>query len=346
MSGPAGPSATGRGIALRISDLWFREGATGAGTVAATTALAPAEAAFRLAVAVRNAWHDRRRPEPAPLPVVSVGNLTVGGTGKTPVVRWLRDWLAGRGARVAVVSRGYGGDETALYRRWFGPDAVFAGPNRATGVRSARAAGHRLAILDDGFQHRRLARDLDVLLVAAEDPVPVRLLPRGPYREPLSSAQRAGHVLLTRRVAPVAAARAWRKALARAAPHVPVAEVQMEMGGWTDLAGDPVAAPTDDVLAVCAVGRPRAFASGLRRLLPDSTVELAAFRDHHAYRPRDVTALLSRRAGRAIVCTAKDAVKLARFPQIFPHCTVAGLRVAGRPSGPLREALAQLAESA
>lgn len=337
---------TSSGFGSRISDLWFHEGATSAAVTAATTALAPAEAAFRLAVAARNAWHDRRNPESAPLPVVSVGALTVGGAGKTPVVRWLREWLEGRGARAAVVSRGYGDDEIALYRRWLGPDAVFAGPYRVAGVRLARAAGHRLAILDDGFQHRRLARDVDVLLVAAEDPMPVRLLPRGPYREPLSSARRAGHVLLTRRVAPTDAAQAWRQALAREAPDVPVAEVQMEMGRWTDLAGEPVAAPAGDVLAVCAVGRPRAFASGLRRLLPDSAVELVAFRDHHAYRPRDATVLLARRGSRAIVCTAKDAVKLARFPQLFPHCTVVGLRVAGRPSGSLREALARLAESA
>lgn len=333
---------TGSGIGLRIADLWFREDATRGTAVALTTALAPAEAAFRLAVAARNTWHDHRRQESPSVPVVSVGNLTVGGTGKTPVVRWLRDWMAGRGARAAVVSRGYGDDETALYRRWFGPDAVFAGPNRAAGVRRARAAGHRVALLDDGFQHRRLARNLDLLLVAAEDPMRVRLLPRGPYREPLSSARRAGHVLLTRRVAPAGAARAWRQALTREAPGVPVSEAEMEMGRWTDLAGEPAAPPADDVLAVCAVGRPRAFASGLRRLLPDAAVELAAFRDHHAYRPRDVAALLARRAGRAIVCTAKDAVKLARFPQLRPHCRVVGLRVAGRPSGPLRDALARL----
>lgn len=329
-------------LGMRASDLWFAEDAPRAGAAA----LAPAEAAFRLAAAARNAWHDRRRPAAPPLPVVSVGNLTVGGTGKTPVVRWLRDWLAERGARAAVVSRGYGDDEVALYRRWFGAEAVFAGPDRVAGVRSACAAGHRLAILDDGFQHRRLGRDVDLLLVAAEDPMPVRLLPRGPYREPLSSARRAGHVLLTRRVASAYGARAWRRALSREAPGVPVTEVEMEMGGWTDLAGEPAAPPASDVLAVCAVGRPRAFASGLRRLLPNSAVELAAFRDHHVYRPRDVATLLKRRADRAIVCTSKDAVKLARFPQLLPHCAVVGLRVAGRPAGPLREALAALAESA
>lgn len=327
---------------MRISELWFAEDAPRAGAVA----LAPAEAVFRLAAAARNAWHDLRRPASPPLPVVSVGNLTVGGTGKTPVVRWLRDWLTGRGAPVAVVSRGYGDDEVALYRRWFGAEAVFAGPDRVEGVRLARAAGHRLAILDDGFQHRRLARDVDVLLVAAEDPLPVRLLPRGPYREPLSSARRAGHVLLTRRVAGADGTRAWRRALSREAPRVPVSEVKMEMGGWKDLAGEPAAPPASDVLAVCAVGRPRAFASGLRRLLPNSAVELAAFRDHHAYGPRDVAALLTRKADRRIVCTSKDAVKLARFPELLSHCTVVGLRVAGRPPGPLREALAALAESA
>lgn len=332
----------GAGLGMRVSDLWFAEGGPRTGMAA----LAPAEAAFRLAAAARNAWHDRRRPASPPLPVVSVGNLTVGGTGKTPVVRWIRDWLTGQGVGIAVVSRGYGDDEVALYRRWFGAESVFAGPDRIASVRLARAAGHRLAILDDGFQHRRLARDMDVLLVAAEDPMPVRLLPRGPYREPLSSARRAGHVLLTRRVAAADGTRAWRRALSREVPGVPVTEAKMEMGGWTDLAGEPTAPPASDVLAVCAVGRPRAFASGLRRLLPNFTVELAAFRDHHAYGPRDVAALLTRKADRRIVCTSKDAVKLARFPQMIPHCTVVGFRVAGQPEGPLREALAALAESA
>ena len=336
----------GRGFGLRISDLWFEDGAPDARAAPLAAALAPAEAAFRLAASARNKWHDRRGPEPSFLPLVSVGNLTVGGTGKTPVVRWLRDWFAVRGVRTAVVSRGYGQDEVALYRRWFGSDAVFLGRDRAAGVRRARASGHRLAILDDGFQHRRLARDMNLLLVAAEDPMPVRLLPRGPYREPLSSARRADHLLLTRRVAPPGSAKTWRRALAREAPGVALAEAEMRMGRWTDLSGAPTAPPDNDLLAVCAIGRPRAFASGLRRLAPRASVELVAFRDHHVFRRRDVDALLTRRNGRTIVCTSKDAVKLMRFVELLPHCAVVGIRVAGEPSGPLRDALAQLAKTA
>ncbi|MYI46837.1 MAG: hypothetical protein F4123_10755, partial [Gemmatimonadetes bacterium] len=100
-------------------------------------ALAPGEIAFRSAIAARSRWFDRTPATVPSIPVVSVGNLTVGGTGKTPVLRWLGDWFRRRGIRTAVVVRGYGRDEVALYRRWFGGDAVFAGVDRHAGVRAA-----------------------------------------------------------------------------------------------------------------------------------------------------------------------------------------------------------------
>lgn len=306
--------------------------------------LAPGEIAFRAAVAVRNRWYDRMRLTVPPIPVVSVGNLTVGGTGKTPVVRWLGDWFRRRGVRTAVVVRGYGRDEVALHRRWFGDEAVFAGSDRRAGVRAAGKGGYDLALLDDGFQHRRLARALDIVLVAAEDPWRVRLLPRGRYREPLSAAGRATLVFLTCRTAGPGAVRSWRERLARAAPGVPVLNLEMTMGDWSDLAGGPASAPGEDVLAVCSIARPRAFAAGLEALLPGTRIELAAYPDHHEYTAGDVAALLARRAGRTIVCTDKDAVKLVAHRELGAHAVAVGLRVGGDPRGALLTTLSEVVE--
>ena len=306
--------------------------------------LAPAEVTFRATVSVRGRWYDRKRLPVPSIPVVSVGNLTVGGTGKTPVVRWLGDWCHRRGVRAAVVVRGYGRDEVALYRRWFGDEAVFAGVDRRAGVRAAGERGYQLALLDDGFQHRRLARTLDILLLAAEDPWRVRMLPRGRYREPLGAARRATHVLLTRRTAGRDAAQAWRERLARVAPGVSVLNVEMMMGDWSDLAGRPANPPCEDVLAVCSIARPHAFAAGLGELLPAASIELVSYPDHHEYAADDVAALLARRGGRTIVCTDKDAVKLARHPEFAHHAVAIGLRVGGEPRGALLEALAGVAD--
>ena len=302
--------------------------------------LAPAEVPFRFAVRTRNAWYDRKRLPASPIPVVSVGNLTVGGTGKTPVVRWLGEWFRATGLRAAIVVRGYGKDEVVLYRRWFGHDAVFAGPDRVGGVRAACAMGHDLALVDDGFQHRRLPRTLDILLVAAEDPLRVRMLPRGPYREPLSAARRATHIIVTRRIARGGVAAAWRRRLAQVAPGVSALELELKMGDWSDLAGSPADPPRGDVLAVCSIARPGAFVTGLGGLLPGARVEVAPYADHHEYTPRDVSVLLERREGRTVVCTEKDAVKLVRFQELAPHCLVVGFRVAGEPEEPLLGALA------
>lgn len=324
-----------------LHDMWGT-GDPGVAGRMARALLAPAELPFRLAVAARNARYERRPPPPTPIPVVSVGNLTVGGTGKTPVVRWVGEWFREAGVRAAVVVHGYGADEVALYRRWFGDGAVFVGRDRAALVAAAAARGHQLALLDDGFQHRSLRRALDLLLVAAEDPWPVRMLPRGPYREPLASAGRATLVLVTRRTASRETVAAWRERLKHTAPGVPGQVAELRMGGWRDLEGDAAEAPAGDILAVSSIARPHAFLAGLEALLPGVRAELAAFADHHVYTARDVAALLGRRRDRTVVCTAKDAVKLASFPEMRPHCAVVGFRVAGEPQEPLRSALAEV----
>ncbi len=301
--------------------------------------LASAEVPFRIATGLRNGWYDRRSGQKAGLPVVSVGNLTVGGTGKTPVVRWLATWLRVQGVNPAVVLRGYGHDEVELLRRWIGNDRVYVDRDRARGIRQAQASGYDAVLLDDGFQHRQLGRSLDILLVAAEDPSSVRLLPRGPYREPLAQAKRATHILVTRRTASREVAEHWMSRLRRIVRHVPIHQIQMYMDDWCNLEGATVAAPTHDVLAVCGIARPDSFATGLRRVLHGRSVELMAYPDHHAYTDGDVARILGRRGGRPIVCTTKDATKLRFFSSLTAHCVAVDLRVAGEPAPSLASTL-------
>lgn len=324
-----------------VRDFWAAEH-PGIAARVTSALLAPAELPFRAAVGIRNAWYEDRPLPSTPVPVVSVGNLTVGGTGKTPVVRWLAEWLQRAGARPAIVTRGYGWDELALYRRWFGEHAVLANRNRRACVRAAADRGYTVAVLDDGFQHRRLARALDILLVAVEDPLRARMLPRGPYRESPTSARRATAVLLTRRTPGRQQAAAWRERLSSGAPGVPLLDVKIRMGGWSGLDGAPAAPPEGDVLAVCAIARPGPYMSGLEALLPGADVEHLAYADHHDYTYRDVSGLLRRLGRRTLVCTAKDAVKLAAFPELTRRCAVIGFEVVGDPAGPLRRALAEV----
>ena len=194
------------GFEARVRAWWRGEGGLWGG-LASVLAAGPA-LLFGAVVRVRNALYDRgwlpaRR---APLPVVSVGNLTVGGTGKTPVAAWIVRRLSERGHRPALVSRGYGRDELALHGRWNPAVPVVASPDRAGAAREAARRGADVAVLDDGFQHRRLARDADVVLLAAEERFPGRMLPAGPYREPSRALRRADLIVVTRKAAPESAA--------------------------------------------------------------------------------------------------------------------------------------------
>ncbi len=158
-------------------------------------------------VALRNRGFDRRwlEIEQAGVPVVSVGNLTVGGTGKTPMVEWVARWYRRRGQRVAILSRGYRqvhglNDEGRVLEENL-PDVPHLQDRDR--VRSARIAVEELEaeilVLDDGFQHRRLARDLDLVLIDALEPFGLgHLLPRGLLREPLRSLRRTDMVVLSR----------------------------------------------------------------------------------------------------------------------------------------------------
>jgi len=249
--------------------------------------------------------------------VVSVGNLAVGGTGKTPVATWVADRLEERGLATAIVVGSAAPDEAALHRRWRPERAVLVDRDRAGATERARNEGARAVVLDDAFQHRRLARDLDVVLLSADDPFPGPLLPRGPYREPARALARADAVVVTRRDATREASRAVAERAAEHAREKVVAGAALAPAGWLRLGAPRGATPHPgpvEVLAVCGVARADAF----RRAATRSGVaaaELVAFADHHAYGPGDVMRLKERAAGRPIGMTEKDAVKLQRWTE-------------------------------
>ncbi len=289
---------------------------------------------YGLAVRLRNVGYQRgcRRSYRADVPVVSVGNLTVGGTGKTPCVEWVARFYRELDRRVVILSRGYGSEagrnDEALVLEENLPDVPhLQGADR---VALAQVAVEELEaevlVLDDGFQHRRLARDLDVVLMDATDPWGQGyLLPRGLLREPPSSLKRAGIIVLTRwdQVGPEER-EALRQQVARSAPGVPMVETCHEPVELINSEGD----RTDlgvlrerPIAAFCGIGNPEAF----RHTLVDQGASIAAFRtyaDHHAYTRADVEELhdwvQSLGEGTLVVTTQKDLVKL-RLPQLGGH---------------------------
>jgi tetraacyldisaccharide 4'-kinase len=317
---------TGDGIARTVEAAWTGDRARDRLLVGL---LAPLAAGYRAGVAVRNALYDRAwlPSERVPATVVSVGNLSVGGTGKTPTALWLAHALRRRGRRVALVARGYGkdtpgvvvvGDGQPLVDPAEGGDeavllALRSGLPVLTGERRAEAARAAIArfacdtiVLDDGFQHRALARDADLVVVGA-DGLPARLLPAGPLREPASALRRARAVLTLGRgpVAPTPIP-AFTGRIVPTALVVPD-----EAGGFAthDLAD----VPKRDVVAVAGVARPERF----WRLLDELGVEVVdrvRFPDHHPYAAGDLVRLRAVSGGHALVTTEKDLVKLARLP--------------------------------
>jgi tetraacyldisaccharide 4'-kinase len=296
-----------------LERIWFDESLLARG---ARFVLAPPSWLYSSIVRARGALFDRDllHAHRAALPVLSIGNLSVGGTGKTPIAAWAARRLRASGAKPAVLLRGYGGDEPLVHAT-LNPDVpVIADPDRVAGARKALAAGADCAILDDGFQHRRLARIADWVLVAAEQPPePARLLPAGPWREPVSAIRRATVAIVTRKSASLEAASdvATRLTVAYgvecAVVHLTPSDVidarEQRAIGLERLRGA-------RVLMVTAIGAPAAFATQLREL-GVAECDTMTFRDHHRFTEADVARIVHAAAhGDAVVCTLKDAVKL------------------------------------
>jgi tetraacyldisaccharide 4'-kinase len=283
------------------------------------------EVPYTLVVRLRNRRFDRGHAvQHVGVPVVSVGNVTLGGTGKTPLVEWIARWYRDRGVRVALVSRGYRAaadapnDEARELEQKL-PDVphVQDRDRVAAARRAVEEHGSQLILLDDAFQHRRLARDLDIVLIDALEPFGFdHVFPRGTLREPLGGLRRADVVVLSR--ADLIDDRArwaiWDR-LQHYAPAAACVEARHAPRRLLSARGnesglDLLAAKR--VAAFCGIGNPAGFRGSLQRC----GCEIVAFRefpDHHRYTRRTIDAL-ARWADAlpvaAIVTTHKDLVKL------------------------------------
>ena len=317
--------------ASRVERVWWGRGP---GPALARAALLPFELLYRGVVAVRGSLYDRGllAAHALALPALSVGNLTVGGTGKTPVAAYLAARLRERGARPAILLRGYGDDEPLVHATLNEEVPVVVGPDRVEGARQARAQGASMVVLDDAFQHRRARRDADVVLVSADRwSARQRLLPAGPWREPLGALRRATVAVVTRKAVSLDRAEEVRRSLEAAVPGLPVAVVHLAPDELRSANGPerlPLAALAGrTVTAIAAIGDPDAFVAQLRATGAD--VRPALFADHHAFTQAETMALALRAAeGQLTVCTLKDAVKLAPgWPRAAPALWYVSQRV-------------------
>lgn len=324
-------------------------------------ALWAGEQLFRAGVACRTGLYQARLLPVRRLgrPVISVGNLTVGGTGKTPLVIYLCRLLAELGWEPAILSRGYGGtaerstvlvsdghspaadwqvsgDEPRMLAESLPGVSVVAGADRVASARLLEQrlpADRRIFVLDDGFQHRRLARTVDLVVWDATVPLDgLRLLPAGPLREPLQALRRADAILLTRCHQTGNRLPELLVRLQNEAPGIPLYPFQTILSEYRDLS-DGAVRPLRELtgqkaVALAALGNPRQFLfdlgrSGLRIL------NEFIFPDHHPFRQEEIKLIVerSRRLGADfLVTTEKDAVRLAQLDlQGFP-CQVLRIR--------------------
>lgn len=298
---------------------------------AARTGLSLLSPIYGAAAWARNRLFDAGvlKSHSARAPVISVGNITTGGTGKTPLVAWLTHWFHARNIRVSILSRGYRAlpgevnDEKLVLDQLCPGVPHLQQPNRvASAERACREFGSQALILDDGFQHRRLRRDLDIVLIDALNPWGYgHLLPRGLLREPLSGLRRADLIVITRadqvsdeqQVEICAELERWRgssECVEVAFVPEKLVNARGETAAFATLAAQPVA-------AFCGIGNPDAF----RRTLNDAGFSVGPnsfrpFPDHHHYSDEELDAIGRDAAANgtaAIIATQKDLVKTARI---------------------------------
>ncbi len=289
----------------------------------------PLSSLFGLGVRARNALYDRgiARAQKLSGVVVSIGNLSVGGSGKTPFVLLLGDLLKARGLKFDILSRGYGrktrgvalvdqagsardfGDEPLLLARRLNVPVIVGEDRHAAGIFAEQKFGPQIHLLDDGFQHRSLARDFDIVLVTPED-VRDRLLPAGRLREPLGSLRRADAVVLTsgasREAFPLAQKVVWKARRGIVPTNIPARPV-----------------------VFCGIARPQNFVAQLRTAGIEPVAE-AFYRDHHAYGEQDVRDLLNlrqRSEADGFVTTEKDAVNLDGYLAALEPLAVVPVRM-------------------
>jgi len=264
-----------------------------------------------------------------PLPSVAVGNLTVGGSGKTPIAIWIARHYVSRGLVPGILLRGYGGDEVLVHQHAVPEAQVIADADRASGAERALARGAEVLVLDDAYQRLDVRRDLNIAVVSAETTRAVRWpLPAGPWREGLSALDRADAVIVTRKRATPEAALALAADL-QPRVHGPVAIAHLGLRyleGMVSGQRRPASALSGKrVVAASGIADPDAFVAQTKAT--GAAVQVATWKDHHDYRDEDV-AWLAHAARRAdhVVITQKDAVKLRnRWPTSVPEPLVAML---------------------
>lgn len=255
-------------------------------------------------------------------PVISVGNISVGGSGKTPFVLLLGALLAARGIKFDVLSRGYGrrtrgvalvdpggasrdfGDEPLLMARRLQVPVIVGEDRYQAGIFAERKFGAQLHILDDGFQHRRLSRDLDIVLLTPDD-ARDKLLPAGRLREPMTALDRADAIVLAGGASadsfPIKGKLVWRVRRGIVIKDVPERPV-----------------------AFCGIARPKNFILQLRTAGVEPVAE-AVYRDHHAYTEKDIRDLLDlreRSEATGFVTTEKDAINLGGFLSVLEPVSI------------------------
>jgi len=295
--------------------------------------LLPFSALFRAGVVVRNSAFDLglRRGVRLPRFAIGVGNLSVGGTGKTPVAAWLAAELRRRGVTAGIVLRGYGGDEVVEHRGANPDAAVEADADRRAAASRAVARGAEVLVLDDCLQRRDVPVDAMLVVVSADTWAgPHWPLPAGPWREGIGALRRADLVIVTRKAANREAAEALARDLAPRSRSGQACTAALEPAVLRRLSlapgTDPAMLAGREVVALSGIGEPELFAEQLRRL--GARVTPLAFPDHHAYTAEDVARAARVAGSRWIITTAKDAVKLrALWPSDGPACYVAALGV-------------------
>lgn len=326
-------------------------------SIPAAIVLAPLSALYGAVTWTRLLLYDRGllRVSPIRAPVISVGNITTGGTGKTPLVEFIARALARKGKKVCVLTRGYGrdnggqrvvvsngqsllanakvaGDEPRLLAESLqGIAAVICDADRkAAGDWAIRNLNSEAFVLDDGFQHLGLRRNLNIVAIDATNPWGHgHLLPWGRLREPKHQLSRANCVVITRaqQVAEVTNLRREIEGLVR---DMPIFTSRMTVRGLRRIAdelsmdqalldgrGPELSLP---VAAFCGIGNPASFFAQLRNAGYEP-VSTSVFRDHHKYTNNDITEIVAKakEAGAfSLITTAKDAVKLRHFPVELP----------------------------
>ncbi|MCD4699021.1 MAG: tetraacyldisaccharide 4'-kinase [Phycisphaerae bacterium] len=262
-----------------------------------------------------------RKTLAADVPVICVGNITVGGTGKTPMVAWVVEQLKQAGRKPAILTRGYkavGGrsDEAELLKRLTGVPVII-NPDRASGAQKAIAGGADVLVMDDGFQHLRLGRDLDIVLIDATRPFDGGVcLPAGRLREPLTALRDAHAIVITRSdTVPAEKLNNLRKRLACLAPQASIHTAVHKPARIIDENGVellPDALYGRKVCAFCGIGNPEGFFATLTDI-GARIAERVVFGDHIDYGPSEmerITAAADSSGAETVVTTAKDRIKI------------------------------------